>query len=125
PAERRRLDLAGASPNVSAAMSLFLMGLVVLAAAWAHGAFRTVRRVPFKPALRLYLAGSLGTAAGLALASRGTLVAFRPLLLTLAALAGVVSRTGLVRLASFESRRRDTVWQSVCVASMALVFLRS
>ena len=110
---------------VSASMVLFLTLVAALAALHAHGALRILPRLGFRAALRLFLVGSLATAAALALAGRGHLLVARPVLLTAGALAALVAWGGLIRLVSFESRRGETVWRTVCLGFAALVFLNS
>ena len=104
-------------------MALFLTLVAVLAAVHAHGALRILPRLGFRPALRLFLVGSFATAAAFALAGRGHLQFFRPLLLTAGAFSALVAWGGLIRLVSFESRRGETVWRTICLALAALVFL--
>ncbi len=106
-------------------MVLFLTLVAALAAIHAHGALRILPRLGFRAALRLFLVGSLATAAALALAGRGHLLVARPVLLTAGALAALVAWGGLIRLVSFESRRGETVWRTVCLGFAALVFLNS
>ena len=106
-------------------MALFLTLVATLTALHAHGVFPRLPRPGFRVALRLFLAGAFSIAAALALAGRGHLLGLRPLLLALAAVAGVAAWAGLIRLVSFESRRGETVWRTICLGFAVLVFLTS
>ncbi len=101
-------------------MSAFLTLLAALAAFWAHGVPAVQRRPGFRSSLRGFAVGSLATAAALALASRNALAPARPLLLGLAAAAALAAWTGLIRLVSFETRRRDLPGRCLCLGLAAL-----